>query len=98
MDTIGKIKDITTDDYLETNLIEKKLSKDKFLKTQYNLEESKVYDKSDQKLCVFDYNSELKDAEEYVENFIETKTLEISNNSDFRVIGWNKNSIFFLKE
>ena len=83
---------------LEIDIIEKQLSKDNFLNTRLNKKESEVYYKSDQKLCVFDYNSELKDEKDNVDNFIETKTLEISNNSDFRVIGWNKNSIFFLKE
>ena len=86
------------EDDLETDIIEKQLSKENFLITRLNRKESEIYSKSDQKLCVFDYNTELKDAEEYVDNFIATKTLEISNNSDFRVIGWNKNSIFFLKE
>ncbi len=90
------------EDNLETNLIEKQLSQDNFLNARLNKEESEIYNKSGQKLCVFDYSSVLTDAKDdakdYVDNFIETKTLEISNNSDFRVIGWNKNSIFFLKD
>jgi hypothetical protein len=98
MDTINSLKDIIIDDNLETNLIEKKLSKTNLLKTRFDLEESEIYHKSNQKLCVFNYNTELKNAEEFVENFIETKSLEISNNSEYRVIGWNKNSIFFLKD
>lgn len=98
MDTINKIKEIIIDENLETSLIEKKLSKDNFLKTHLNIEESEVFNKTGQKLCVFDYNQELEGANEYIENFIETRTLEISNNSEFRVIGWNKNSIFFLKD
>ncbi len=90
-------KNMNEDD-LETNIIEKQLSKANFLKTRLNKEKSEIYNKSNQKLCVFDYNAELKNIKKYVDNFIETKTLEISNNSDFRVIGWNKNSIFFLKD
>jgi hypothetical protein len=81
----------------ERDELEKKLTKKKLLKAKLNKLYSKLFSKERQELYVFDYKPENKNSDN-IENFLKLKSLEISNSTDFSIIGWNKNHIFFLKE
>ena len=80
------------------NDIEKELTQEKVLKTKLNEKYTNIFAKKNQQLCVFGYEKEKDINSGSLDSFIQKKSLAITETSDFQVIGWNKNNIYFLKE
>ena len=80
----------------ETQRIEEILCKKNILQAKLDIESSSLYYKKLHHVCVFNYCKENTDSM-LIENYLEIKGSEISDSTNFLMIGWNKNSIYFLR-